>query len=423
MESEEAAKNALICVLEAKEGENLTIICDDTRKEVGEAFKKAASKLNLKSTLLILNTSPQVFREKIPSEILSHLEKKPTDIYINLLRGPREETPFRIKLIQRETANHKTRLGHCPGITLDMLTDGALALSFEEHSQMQEFAQNLIQKLKNVVKLEISTRKGTKLSLEITNRPFFTDTMMNSEVLKWMNLPTGEVIVAPIEKSLEGKLVCDLAIGGIGLISNEINIIVKQGVVEAVTGSDSTVLRKVQNSLHIDAMAKIVGEFAFGINPKARFVNEFLETEKMLGTIHIAFGNNSDMPEGKNNSANHMDFMMSKPTVSGITREGLVVKLLVDGIFQSAKCEVGLDKKDELPISKFCRVIDYVDIFKTDEWWEAIVLFEIYSKRQVGMYLWQKKDEKWKRKNKFGIRNPDEWNKLRAAVDQFARKL
>jgi hypothetical protein len=39
------------------------------------------------------------------------------------------------------------------------------------------------------------------------------------------------------------------------------------------------------------------------------------------------------------------------------------------------------------------------------------------------MYLWQKRNGVWKRKNKFGIRNIEEWTKLKAAVDQLTSKL
>ena len=81
-------------------------------------------------------------------------------------------------------------------------------------------------------------------------------------------------------------------------------------------------------------MARVVGEFAFGINPKARFVEEFLESEKIKGTIHIAFGDNLDFPSGQNNSANHMDFLISSPTVRIRKRSSNVVEVLSAGVFQ-----------------------------------------------------------------------------------------
>ena len=62
-------------------------------------------------------------------------------------------------------------------------------------------------------------------------------------------------------------------------------------------------------------MASYVGEFAFGLNRKARIHANFLEAEKVYRTVHIAFGHNSDYPGGMNNSATHMDFLISSPTV------------------------------------------------------------------------------------------------------------
>jgi hypothetical protein len=421
MDAAQAAQNALQCVLEAKEGESIVVFCDDTRALVGEAFEQGSLNLKLKTKLVILETQATVFRREIPPNVLKYVTDQHADIYINLFRGIREETPFRIKLIHAETADHKTRLGHCPGVTIDMLTHGALALSAEEHRQMQAFATELMEKLNEAVKLEITTPNGTKLSLSVKARPFFTDTMLDWELMKWMNLPTGEVIVAPFEDSLEGKLVCDLAVGGIGPVDNPVSMKVKRGKVESVVCEDKEILRKVQESLHIDQMAKVVGEFAFGINPKARFVKEFLETEKMQGTVHIAFGDNLDMPEGKNNSANHMDFMMGKPTVKALLADGTEIKVVVDGVFQNG--ENSAEPEEKLPISGFYKVIDHVTIFKTDQWWEAIVVFETQDKRQVGMYLWQKRDGTWKRKNKFSFRTIEEWNKIKAAVNQLVPKL
>ncbi len=82
------------------------------------------------------------------------------------------------------------------------------------------------------------------------------------------------------------------------------------------------------------------------------------------------------------------------------------------------------DKTEEkLPISDFYKVVDSVTIFKSQKWWEAIVVFESYGKRSIGMYLWQKREDIWKRKHKFNVRNLEEWNKLKNAVEQLAPKL
>jgi len=334
VEAWKAARNALECVLEASAGESIVIFCDDERMNVGKAFANGALKLGLQTRLVQLKTDADVLRKEIPPQLSEILTKQMPDIYINLLRGTREETPFRIKLIRMETKGLRTRLGHCPGVTSDMLTEGALALTVEEHRRMQGFAESLIKKFSEAVKVQITNPAGTHVSLSVEGRQFFTDTIVDRETMKWMNLPTGEVIVAPIENSLEGTLVCDMAIGGIGPVKTPVELEVQEGIVQKVSGEDEKVLRRVNDSLNTDEWAKTVGEFAFGINPNARFVKEFLEAEKLLGTIHIAFGNNLDMPGGKNHSENHMDFLVSKPTVKIFNRDGSSIDALISGTFQ-----------------------------------------------------------------------------------------
>jgi hypothetical protein len=81
------------------------------------------------------------------------------------------------------------------------------------------------------------------------------------------------------------------------------------------------------------------------------------------------------------------------------------------------------ESSEKLPISEFYKVIDYVTIFKSAKWWEAIVVFESPGKRSIGFYLWEKRNDVWKRKNKFSVRSLDEWNKLKNAADQLAPKL
>jgi len=78
---------------------------------------------------------------------------------------------------------------------------------------------------------------------------------------------------------------------------------------------------------------------------------------------------------------------------------------------------------EKLPISEFYKVIDQVTIFRSEKWWEAIVLIESFGKRSIALYLWQFRNGQWKRKHKFQLRNIDEWNKVKKAVDDFIPKL
>jgi hypothetical protein len=82
-----------------------------------------------------------------------------------------------------------------------------------------------------------------------------------------------------------------------------------------------------------------------------------------------------------------------------------------------------MSETEKLPLSEFYKVIDYATIFKSEKWWEAIVVIESFGRRSIAMYLWQKRNDTWKRKHKFQVRNIDEWNKIKNAVEQLTPKL
>jgi leucyl aminopeptidase (aminopeptidase T) len=213
---------------------------------------------------------------------------------------------------------------------MDMLRKGALTLSVEEYRAMNSMADRVIALTEGAKEITVTTPKGTNLRLSIEGRGFFTDTTISVD--KWGNLPTGEIVVGPVENSLEGELVCDLAIGGIGLIKNPVTILCKQGEVVEIEGEDEAVVASVKKALSTDKLASTVGEMALGLNPKARILQEFLEAEKVSGTAHIAFGRNIDYPTGgKNDSTNHMDFLMDKPTVTAVFPDKRQIEIVVDG--------------------------------------------------------------------------------------------
>jgi hypothetical protein len=332
MDANIAAKNALLNVLEAAPGERIIIVCDKDHKDVGEAFSVGALEIGLWSRLVLLDSNKEI-RKEIPSHLREIFISQNPDIFINLLRGSSEETPFRIKVIKMET-RRRNRLGHCPGVNYDMLTEGALALTSEDYKTIQNFASKLMHKMQSAVGIHITNKLGTDLMMSIEKREFFTDTKIDWQSMKWMNLPVGEVIVAPVENSLEGTLVCDLAVGGVGKLKKPVTITTNKGKAMDVKSEDKTALAKIKKALATDAWSSVVGEFAFGLNPKARITDEFLEAEKVSGTCHIAFGNNADFPGGKNHAMNHMDFLISKPSIMVTYNDGTAAELMKHGRYK-----------------------------------------------------------------------------------------
>jgi leucyl aminopeptidase (aminopeptidase T) len=314
MDARTAARNALGCVLEARTGERIVVICDEEKRPVGEAFAGAALDMGLYTRLVMLPPEKAARKEIPPTLEAAVIEGRP-DIFVNLMRGGSDETPFRIQLTRLEK-RRRVRLGHCPGITQDMLTRGALALTVDEYRKLQGTAAELMSICQGATGVSIRNPEGTDIHFSVFGRDFFTDTKLNWETLKWMNLPVGEVIVGPVESSAEGSLVCTTAVGGVGLLKKPITLDVSGGKVQNVRCADASAKAAVEKAQAVDSWASKIGEFAFGLNTHARMMQEFLETEKMAGTVHVAFGNNADYPGGKNMSRTHMDFLISAPTVT-----------------------------------------------------------------------------------------------------------
>jgi hypothetical protein len=75
--------------------------------------------------------------------------------------------------------------------------------------------------------------------------------------------------------------------------------------------------------------------------------------------------------------------------------------------------------EEMLPVSEKLKVLQYETIFKSSKWWSAVALLESFGRRQVALYLWARRGDKWKRKQKYVIHSRGEWIQIRDAVERF----
>jgi leucyl aminopeptidase (aminopeptidase T) len=75
-----------------------------------------------------------------------------------------------------------------------------------------------------------------------------------------------------------------------------------------------------------------IAELGIGTNEKARRPDNILESEKILGTIHVAFGDNSSFG-GSVKTPFHQDFVFFRPTVVLIDKDGTRTTLMKEGKF------------------------------------------------------------------------------------------
>jgi leucyl aminopeptidase (aminopeptidase T) len=90
-------------------------------------------------------------------------------------------------------------------------------------------------------------------------------------------------------------------------------------------------VERIRELQSVDEDASVVGELGIGINPSARIIGNMLEDEKVAGTVHIAFGNNSQMPGGQNTSMTHRDFLLTGLTMTIEFEDGSTREMISEG--------------------------------------------------------------------------------------------
>lgn len=161
--------------------------------------------------------------------------------------------------------------------------------------------------------VRITSPKGTDVRMRIAGRPLDKDIGVVTDEAKLSNLPAGEVCLAPHEDSADGTVVFDLAFWN-GVRIEDLEVVFEKGVargVSARTGFETFVGTLAGATGDGDR----IGELGIGLNPEVGEPCGYMLTdEKILGTIHIAVGDNQ-MLGGTNDSSLHWDLLVMEPTV------------------------------------------------------------------------------------------------------------
>ncbi len=206
------------------------------------------------------------------------------------------------------------------GMTLKKFSGIVFSSLDIDYKKLVEKGKRLVDKVSDSVNVKVTSDEGTNIQFQVKKRKWIIDDgVISQEDMEagdiGLNLPCGEVFVAPLEESAEGTILFDVPTNYWGHKITGLKLWFKNGRIvkyEAETGKKE----------FADALATATGdkdkiaEFAIGLNPKARFINDVLVDEKVLGTIHLAIGNNKGPSYGgKNSSSIHWDLIMTHPTV------------------------------------------------------------------------------------------------------------
>ncbi|OGW37197.1 MAG: hypothetical protein A2Y97_11520 [Nitrospirae bacterium RBG_13_39_12] len=173
----------------------------------------------------------------------------------------------------------------------------------------------------------IKTLNGTYISFSKKGRKAIADTGILTRQGAFGNLPAGEVYLAPLEGTANGILVVEW--GPTKQLQSPIILTVKDGYVVDISGKDEYAEYIVMRLSERKENGNIA-ELGIGTNIAAKRPDNILESEKILGTIHIALGDNSSFG-GNVKTPFHQDFVFFNPTVTLIHKDGSEKDILSSG--------------------------------------------------------------------------------------------
>jgi aminopeptidase len=177
------------------------------------------------------------------------------------------------------------------------------------------------------VTIRITTPNGTDITLGKEGRPAKPDDGILTEPGSFGNLPAGEVFLAPLEGTARGKLVLEYA--PMRRLETPLELVVRDGVVAEIVG-DEPYREKLEKKFAESADNRNIAELGIGTNDKATRPDNILETEKILGTIHIALGDNRGFG-GTVSTPFHEDYIFYTPTLTAIHADGTERTVLAAG--------------------------------------------------------------------------------------------
>jgi aminopeptidase len=285
----------------AKAGERVLVVTDEPLRAIGYALRRAATELDL--DVLLVDMLPRASNGEEPPPEVAELMRR-FDVVLCPTSKSLTHTDSR-----RAASAAGARVATLPGVTESIMVR---CMNADYHA-IAARTHRLCALLEKARSVRVTAPAGTDVVMPIAGREAHASSGLFRERGQWGNLPTGEAYLAPLEGLSNGVVVVDGSMAGVGMVTQPLRIVVENGYATEISGGPEA--RKLIGLLEPHGKdARTVAEFGIGTNDKAILTGIILEDEKVMGTIHIAFGDNKSMG-GSVRVASHLDGLITHPTV------------------------------------------------------------------------------------------------------------
>ena len=281
--------------LGVKKGEDVLVVTDPERTSIAEALVRAARKMGADAVLAEMAERDNHGVEP-PRSVAAALGA--CDVFVAPTTKSLSHTEAR-----RAASAKGVRGATMPTVTEDLLVRTMSA----DYAGIKKRSLEVAELLTRGSEVRITTDAGTDVTMVIEGRSGAPDTGDLTARGSFGNLPAGEAYLAPVEERTNGRIVFD---GVVGTEPMEVEIV--DGYATSFSPSGES-WRAQAESYGRDAFA--IAELGIGTNDSATLTGNVLEDEKIMGTIHIAFGDNHTFG-GTIRVSSHQDFVVLNPTLT-----------------------------------------------------------------------------------------------------------
>ncbi|GAB6138901.1 aminopeptidase [Halanaerobaculum tunisiense] len=303
--------------LAVESSEQVLLVVDKPLTKIGELLFTTAQEIG--ADVVLTKMLPRDNHGQEPPEMIAEAMKQ-ADVVIMPTSKSLSHTQARIEANQAGA-----RAVTLPGITEEIMQRTLTA----DYEKIKARSLQLAKRLSQAQEARVTAANGTDITMSLKTREGHPDTGIYHHQGDFGNLPAGEAYIAPLEGTATGKFVIDgsLVLDEVG--TEEIELTVAEGYVTEIKGARAA--KKLKEKIKLYGQEALnIAELGVGTNDQARISGNILEDEKVMGTIHIAIGDNSAMG-GEVSVASHLDGIIKKPNLE--LDEEVVMengKLLID---------------------------------------------------------------------------------------------
>ncbi len=302
--SAELHRAALVAVRDcmgARPGERVLVVTDEPLRTIGYALRGAAVELG-HDVMLVEMLPRRTNGEEPPPEVAWLMTQ------VDLVLCPTSKSLTHTD--SRRAASAKgVRVATLPNVTEEIMVRCMNA----DYHRIAARTAKICELMERTSVIRVTAPAGTDIALPMAGRTAHASHGLFREKGQWGNLPTGEAYLAPLEGQSNGLVVVDGSMAGIGKVAEPLSIRVEHGYATDIRGGEAAAKLVALLEPH-GSDGRNVAEFGIGTNDRAIITGVILEDEKVMGTIHVAFGDNKSMG-GSVRVASHLDGLVLSPTV------------------------------------------------------------------------------------------------------------